>query len=754
MVTTTDVVRRFIAASPNDYPVWSDVVDDLGKFNDFYRLAQKTFQGNQDPGKDAREELEPGLFAGKLYPETTKAAGNWLELNFPKNYPRLLTIGKEVRKALQSAILDGDRGSISGFMMMLEAYFDILNDEFINKRVPDRFTYQGFKVLNQQGLAEPLVRMMLDGVDFLVALFKKRGMEKALSEAVQKIELLYKDPYGNAAGWYFANKKTIAIIGSQMHKGAGKLWKNWIQEVFIHEFGHHVHHELPPDAWKAWEEAWASVEEAREKFEVEKIRITGGDRLRFYELLEKNNWNPAITARKLKPIDKLKFGTWLREPWLGEPLITPKQFRFTPRGKNMFEALADPLEYTRKRNAPAPHGDEEAYEKTLMDEAESRTRRYKEVLGVDDKSLGTNQLVSKGVAEQLRAEAKSIDEALDKLEMPTGYARTNPMEDFAETFVAFMVAPERLSNQAQFRMQRALSLAGLYGKPIMRIATRYQDSSGSYLDVGDIVLYGKFKNAKGKILSFGKNEKGDPTIEVQPVDADLKPKKGQPKTLTLLKVRKLTKESAMELTRRVVARFIDHIARGLDLGKTWENGKVRVHRYSNSFHVWDLTNAGKRGKKVRKMIILQKGYQTNEAEWLEAQSKHLILNAGRGYDSIKRYFEDLGDEATIEERQERGVDVLPGGTRTIKVQWKDGDDLLDLEATPKDFHLRHSAPLTHHTTGEPIGRQDTLYWPAKKTDAKRFYAWLSGEGEGKLKQMSIGDLRKLWREIDVQYDFH
>jgi len=281
----------------------------------------------------------------------------------------------------------------------------------------------------------------------------------------------------------------------------------------------------------------------------------------------------------------------------------------------------------------------------------------------------------------------------------------------------------------------------------------YQDSGGSYLNVGDVVLYGKFKNAKGRIKSFGKNEKGDPTIEVQPVDADLKPKQGQPKTLTLLKVRKLTKEAAM--AGNVAQRFWSKTAAGIGVGKTWENGKVRIHRYRDFFKVWDLANAGKRGKKVRVMSISPN--TKHDDQWLETQSKFMLLQA-QGYDSIKRFYEDIlhdfPGEITIEEYQERGIDVLPGGTRKIDVQWDYQGHKLDLDATPLDFSVKDSAPLTHHTTGTSIGWQDTLYWPAKKADAKRFYGWLSGEGEGKLKRMGINDLRKLWREIDVRYDFH
>lgn len=58
---------------------------------------------------------------------------------------------------------------------------------------------------------------------------------------------------------------------------------------------------------------------------------------------------------------------------------------------------------------------------------------------------------------------------LDPLEIVTEYGKTDQYEDFAETFMVFMISPEKLSAPAMYRMQQALSLSGLYGKPVMRV---------------------------------------------------------------------------------------------------------------------------------------------------------------------------------------------------------------------------------------------------------------------------------------------
>jgi hypothetical protein len=63
------------------------------------------------------------------------------------------------------------------------------------------------------------------------------------------------------------------------------------------------------------------------------------------------------------------------------------------------------------------------------------------------------------------------EEAIDQLQVPSDYARSNVYEDFAETFTDFVLRPHTLSKQARFRMQRALSLSNLYGKKVMRLAS-------------------------------------------------------------------------------------------------------------------------------------------------------------------------------------------------------------------------------------------------------------------------------------------
>ncbi len=39
----------------------------------------------------------------------------------------------------------------------------------------------------------------------------------------------------------------------------------------------------------------------------------------------------------------------------------------------------------------------------------------------------------------------------------------------------------------------------------------------TYFAIGDLVLMGKYKSSKGKIVGFGEDQWGNPTVEIEPV---------------------------------------------------------------------------------------------------------------------------------------------------------------------------------------------------------------------------------------------
>jgi hypothetical protein len=49
-----------------------------------------------------------------------------------------------------------------------------------------------------------------------------------------------------------------------------------------------------------------------------------------------------------------------------------------------------------------------------------------------------------------------------------------------------------------------------------RVASKYLVAAG-YFQIGDIALYGKYKNKRGKIVGFGHDKWGNPTVEIEPI---------------------------------------------------------------------------------------------------------------------------------------------------------------------------------------------------------------------------------------------
>jgi len=227
-------------------------------------------------------------------------------------------------------------------------------------------------------------------------------------------------------------------------------------------------------------------------------------------------------------------------------------------------------------------------------------------------------------------------------------------------------------------------------------------------------------------------------------------------------VEELAKRVAQAWKRQVVQK--SNRTASISLGETWTKGSVRIHRYSNSFKIWDLTNAGKRGKRIRVMTVMPSmlSSQDNEKEWMRRMGLS-ILDYAQSYDRVKAFFSDIlqdyPGEISIDEHVERGIDVVPASTETIRLRWSVGTTQLEITATPLDFSVKSSALFEAgegHLKDKPQNpgfRQDTSYWPAKKQDALIFYTWLR-DNRSSVDSMDINELRELWHKLGVRYDYH
>jgi hypothetical protein len=379
-------------------------------------------------------------------------------------------------------VIDGKR-PLSAALKGLDIYKNSLQ-RVVRETSPTSFNYQGFKVNNPEHMSEEVCLRLLEGVDYIVGLFKRRGMLSLLKDGVTAVHLLPKLAQVGWAGVYYTNSKVIGLSAAHLigHRQYFGEFKAWFNDIFLHEFGHYVHlNYLTGDAKRAWDSAWDPVFEAKAKEEAIKQTfgtITQEEMTKFFDLLSGTNWEPVRVAKKLDDVARVKFAYWLRNPMLGGSLITEKQFRWTKRGLDTATFFRDPEKYIKEQTELAP-GDEQ-YDWTLA----RRTRVFKERLGLGFSS--PLAISPKVVEEMTKADPllqKAVNEAIEQLGVVSEYSKTNEKEDFAETFVAFLDEPEKLTPTAKFRMQRALSLSGLYGKPVMRlaqkVAQRFEQASRS-----------------------------------------------------------------------------------------------------------------------------------------------------------------------------------------------------------------------------------------------------------------------------------
>jgi len=341
----------------------------------------------------------------------------------------------------------------------------------------ERFTWKGIKFLNQ-GWTEREVLVVLDNLAWVMDLFKRRGVSKLLALTLSEVQLgdtwSFKNEYTGtsqtAAGNYTWTTKTLRLFKNSLKGSSGKMLRRWIAEVFIHELGHHVHlNVLPKAAKEFWDSGWLYVEEARKK--VERLStVTQKDRERYFQMIEDAGWDPNAVGKRLKPLERLHFIGYLHNRELAGGV---KRLRLAPWVKEAMEQLRNPRQYMRDSLLMGDDEIDREYDTVYAEMKKIMRRRF----GL--KLTGDHDL-PKEILEEIRSQDNQIEKALDALGIPTFYGRTNVKEDFAETFVQFMVHPERLSDTARWRMGRTLGMSASLGTSIMRLSR----AANMFLDLG------------------------------------------------------------------------------------------------------------------------------------------------------------------------------------------------------------------------------------------------------------------------------
>jgi hypothetical protein len=184
----------------------------------------------------------------------------------------------------------------------------------------------------------------------------------------------------------------------------------------------------------------------------------------------------------------------------------------------------------------------------------------------------------------------------------------------------------------------------------------------------------------------------------------------------------------------------------LPVGKTLDmKGDLRVHRYRPSIKVTDLTNAGKRGKKVSMFSVYDIDRIRSAAvenaleEWAAALYIIGYEGAYKGALELIEFAKNLGSHVPkIETREEKGVRVTPASQPPIEVR----GSFIEGEVEADDFRLTDST--------DPYNMMTIIPSRAKKTSTKKFYAW-AREHPRELHQMTLREVAAKMSELKVYF---
>lgn len=182
---------------------------------------------------------------------------------------------------------------------------------------------------------------------------------------------------------------------------------------------------------------------------------------------------------------------------------------------------------------------------------------------------------------------------------------------------------------------------------------------------------------------------------------------------------------------------------GLSIGDEMETEKWRVHRYSTSLVLTDLTNAGKRGKKVNQIALYNLDYKTIPAGAIIDDILKLVKSNTsweRVLDAAKKYQTHAG--MGIDIRQQRAIDIMPAGFRPIRIDTPN----VSVEAGYDGFMVKNRADRYNEPTCIPRATGGKKAIPA-------FYRWVK-ENERKIRSMTFPEIQKTMDQLGIVYHYY
>lgn len=257
-------------------PDWSDCEKDLRRFNLWYRdlLGTNPFdsEGIYQAALETIGEKGPSVLPSYSSQPFARRVRHYIPLIKSRaDLTESLDSVTNVTSNIKVSYLRGDMPKVLGYfdslVKVVKAYKGTLQ-KYVDLLAPgpSSFQWKGFKINNPEGVPDAVIYPILDGIHEGLAIFKERGVSEFLYQNLSQITLsptLEKTESMEVHGWYFPSRKEIEVKTYTLDHARSRLYSRWVTEIFIHEFGHHIHlSNLPRAAKEFWDSGWQFIDEA------------------------------------------------------------------------------------------------------------------------------------------------------------------------------------------------------------------------------------------------------------------------------------------------------------------------------------------------------------------------------------------------------------------------------------------------------------------------------------------------------------
>jgi len=175
-------------------------------------------------------------------------------------------------------------------------------------------------------------------------------------------------------------------------------------------------------------------------------------------------------------------------------------------------------------------------------------------------------------------------------------------------------------------------------------------------------------------------------------------------------------------------------AEALPIGETIEVGDLRIHRYRPTVEVTDLTNAGKRGKKVS-IISFESDWEDRDENRIEDLIEALVKL--KDFSAAEKLIK--GANVKFFEHQMRGVDIKPKGFKRIEIHTKE----LYIKADYNSFTIKDMTDMHNEPTCIPAMK-------GPKTSVNQFYRWIT-DNQSYSQSMTYHEVLNELRKMGIDY---